>query len=878
MELSRIEEDKVSNIVEICNVSRDEALRVLDACHMDETMAIERFLNGAEVSTWSQVSKKKRQASQSRGNQGSRTGYGPGRDYDREREDEGDRRDRQRSSNFSSHTPITHNGYRRASKHHGRAQHAKDQSATVKTKRPSHHESKLNVPPNSSMRQEQPDGWAEHGGAEDFNDYSTTGAGTESWPESHTNSSGAWNDKSSVPPNQERSNGAWSVGGQTHSSPSSLWQMPSPNEESADQESDATADRLSTATRTVQPVESPSKQPVNPLSAIKRSFNYAAAAAAGTSHEKAVSPAVETLVQASSEASGTSKSPVSEVPAPDFPESIAVGDITNSENHQNQKARKPRLRDESDRQPSDGKRERKQNPETRAELYDSQRETPSDGLPTGRGSHASAWGAVPLRSNEKEKAGGKHLQSTAASLVGTPAAVVDGARSSGDSLSLQFGSFGLSGLDGVNWSPSERKSSETVVKTPAAPDTTAIQPSSAMALQVSSTQAVRGSPIDQETSTGEVSSTQLPASSSINIPRTTSKAVDTSGHASSSVPKALNSSGGGSGVVPVLSVGPGGNFTHTNYGAPYLMPPLHGYSPPMTSYENGGELSSSRASSLVPPGSLPMYDPSTITGMPTANGKYGGIPGLGDVSGIQGIQTSVSKDGHHGPPGDSEKPNSVTTSGLPAGMDALAPTFMLQGYPSMQYPMYTFPTGPYAPPGIAPPGPSPFPYPPPGQVTSQGGRAGFTFEDTQIGLTGSSRPGSGVGESMYTPGYLNTSMSHSSSQKGSNDASFKTMRGNHGSALGGPSMGGGMVPGMAYSDFPGSMPIVSNGIGTSAGTPGSWNNSRPHGVNRVDSGNVTNVDSNQGMTGASPGSSVYTAGGPGTHGGYWGPQQGGYYQ
>eukprot|EP00172_Hildenbrandia_rubra_P002302 Plantae.Rhodophyta-Hildenbrandia_rubra.ctg3056.p1 GENE.Plantae.Rhodophyta-Hildenbrandia_rubra.ctg3056~~Plantae.Rhodophyta-Hildenbrandia_rubra.ctg3056.p1 ORF type:complete len:1059 (+),score=201.15 Plantae.Rhodophyta-Hildenbrandia_rubra.ctg3056:174-3350(+) len=55
--------EKISNVVEVCNVARDEAERVLDAWDMDVATAIDRFLAGKEQS-WSEVGKRKRKGTQ----------------------------------------------------------------------------------------------------------------------------------------------------------------------------------------------------------------------------------------------------------------------------------------------------------------------------------------------------------------------------------------------------------------------------------------------------------------------------------------------------------------------------------------------------------------------------------------------------------------------------------------------------------------------------------------------------------------------------------------------------------------------------------------------------------------------------------------------
>lgn len=64
------------------------------------------------------------------------------------------------------------------------------------------------------------------------------------------------------------------------------------------------------------------------------------------------------------------------------------------------------------------------------------------------------------------------------------------------------------------------------------------------------------------------------------------------------------------------------------------MPPLHAYPPELGRYENGSESGSSLGANLATPGSFPLYDPTSIPGIGSANGNYGGIPGLGIAVGL----------------------------------------------------------------------------------------------------------------------------------------------------------------------------------------------------------------------------------------------------
>ncbi len=221
-----------------------------------------------------------------------------------------------------------------------------------------------------------------------------------------------------------------------------------------------------------------------------------------------------------------------------------------------------------------------------------------------------------------------------------------------------------------------------------------------------------------------------------------------------------------------------------NYPA-YNVGMMPGYGP----YENGSDLNNSHNLNLL-------YDPSALPGMPTGatGGKYTSMPGLGDnpmLTGGASISSSA-KDMLGTGIGDSDKGNTSGTGVLPGAMDPLpAPGYMMPQYP---YPMYGFP--PYAQPGMqpgmGPPGPGHFGYPPAGQVTSQGGfggypgqssninkfnagsagRVGFGFEDASSGLAGASGRNSAGLENMYGRGGYAPMSEH----KGMDTSSYKNTR------------------------------------------------------------------------------------------------------
>lgn len=896
-----MDEEKVSNIVEVCNVSRDEAIRVLDACHMDETMAIERFLSGNEVSKWSQVSKKKKPTQHPRSGPNSRNNHGGSsynRHHDRDRDRDRDRKDRDRASNNQSDHSHS-NGYRRGPRQHSHSQHNYSQRQkdfpSVSKKHAASFE-KASFESASQHEDPFPQSWG-------------TSANEETWADKTPNGTEPWNDAPSV---EKWSEPSQSIPPITDSA-DKTWAGPSPSSDSAWAESSQTADGAwGSETNTSAPsqaawgVQAPSSEVVSsqpeqqhleqapspvsssPIqeaapkqatissSAVKRNINYAAAAATGTSHAKPA-PVTSEIQSSAPAVVSSAPSPVSaetEPLVPENPENLAIQDALDPQKRRTHGNRKTRGRQEYERQSHETKGDRSlQNGNGLAvDTYDSQ----SENIPaTTNESHVespattNAWAA---RSPAADPAEEKHLEETATAVAMASAAVVGSDQSVGDSLSLQFGSFGLSGLDGVNWSALERKQPEPAagivasepITAPAAPAVKAPAATTDTASTSTGTQVGMSAPLSVPNglngSDANQASTGLGMQSSVSNPLPVGSASAT-----------------GSGMFPMLPIGHGGNFPPPNYGAPYMMPPLHGYSPALGSFENAGDLGSSRGASIGPPGSLPLYDPAALSSMASGTAKYGGIPGLGDMSGLPPMPSGMGKDALHAN-SEIDKASALGTSGLPASMDPLAAQYMMPGYPSIQYPMYTFPNAPYGH-GMPPPGPSPFHYGPGGQVSSQG-RGAFGFDDGSIGLGGNSRGGSSLGESMYTPGgYLNTSISHSGSQKSANDSGYKQVRGNShpGNSLGGMSMTGGIVHGMTYGDYSGGMSGVSSGVG-SAGGPGGWSSNRQSGGGRADGGNGPGVVSNQSMPGVSQSSTLYAAApGGGAPGGYWTPQQGGYY-
>ncbi|KAI0564137.1 UBA-like protein [Gracilaria domingensis] len=862
--------------MEICNVTRDEAIRVLDACHMDETMAIERFLSGSEVSTWSEVSKKKKSAAHNRSGPGPKGNWNHTRPSDRDRDR--DRRDRDRDRSFQSDSQSHMNGGRRGPRQHGQFGNHQRSKDAYPTKKRNQDADVVQETFEVSSVGTQIQGWGNLPGKTHVLDEQSTANGSttaDAWQAAQTNQ---WIDSSATVSTNEVSGTAWNKASSSSPVQKDPWSTAQSTE---DQEPEPESKAAPNDVKSSSPVRVPEPAPKQILvstSTVKPNLNYAAAAAAGTSHEKtATQPEKKTIPAGSvtkvAELEPPVKETVDEAPAT---ESVEV------KKRRDRGSRKPRSRHDRERPrlytatpaplPS-GEAPTSEPVETTLDPNPATADSPILEAPAAS---TNAWSAPPPSSEPQTE---KHLDESSTAVAVAAAAVIGSEQNSADSLSLQFGSFGLAGLDGVNWSTTDQKASEPVSSTAGTADTPAVaavpepSPSQTSAPIVSSAPVVPS--VVSAPVPSVVPSTQLPASAPLDVPAAISSAPEVRAQVPPSISAPISSGAAatGSGMFPMLQVGHGGSFPPPNYPNPYMVPSLHGYSPAIPSYDNSGELGSSRAPNLGPPGSMPLYDPSAIPGMQTGTGKYGTIPGLGDISALQGgVQAGINKEGLHGANSDVDKSGTIGTSGLPSGMDPLAPPYLMAGYPSMQYPLYPFPTGPYGPPPGMAPGPSPFPYPTAGQVSSQGGRGGFGFEDASVGIGANSRNGSGLSESMYTPGgYLNTSMNHTNSQKTPNDGAYKPVRPNPGNSLGAMGMPGGIVHGMAYQDYAGGMPGVSSGVVT--GGPGSWNNRQPN-SGRADGGNGPGM--NQSIPGASQNSSVYAAG-PGAPNGYWGHQQGGYY-
>lgn len=971
--LAPLDEEKVSHIVEVCAVTRDEALRVLETCLMDETMAIERILSGNGLNSWSQVSKKKKPP-QSRST--SRTAHTTDRDKNHGRRD---RRDRDRSTSYqgNSDQPNVHpNGHRRpggSTRHFSnqtQANRSKDQIHTNSSgrKRAPHVQSSGQTQGPASDQGSHPSAAgsvADTAQSQSTSNVPKSPSATQAWGsppreglhEEKDFASGRrieckepqkWGDAPTASPKQPAKQ-SWA---ESLHSPSSAqpkaWNGKDPFEakdRSGDGISKSHAKPMTNSTQSSEPSHKAlSKSPPKSIhtSTVKRTFNYAAAAATGTSHEKPIHSSSPERVASS----GKSSLAVGDATANEKVDDFANIEPTESNHHT------PAMPSPVDRAISNSERildtgtdvnpsiipipsvpnlspvppgsdvKKAVSPAPVAPLKDSESlvsPSPSKAEKTlGTPNRTTAWAPRPAVSENKEE---KQLEEVSAAVAAASAAVVGNEPSGEDALSLQFGSFGLGGLD-VNWTPPQPKMSERVggsVISTSQSNVSTVANSSGSTPNVSSapvSSTIASSPGNNlpavvttpaVPSTGVIPSaaaaTPAPApavASNLNVGSSLMPGAPTSNKAHDNGPILSNpsdarinnlastslhlpnvsSAGSGSAMFPVMAMpGPGGNFAPANYGAPYLVPPLHGYSPALMSYgDNNNDLNSSRGPSLGPPGSLPLYDPN-LPVMGSGNGKYGAIPGLGDMSALGGMQTGAGKDGLQAN-SELDKGNGLGTSGLGNGMDPLAAPYMLPGYPSMQYPMYTFPSPPYGPPGMAP-GPSPFPYAA-GQVSSQGGR-GFGFDDG-VGIGANSRNGAGIGESMYTPGgYLSNG-----NQKGGSDGSYKSGRGNNGGGLSGMGMGGGMMVGMGYGDYSGVMGGVGSNVGGGGSGGGGWGHRHANGMR---DGNGNNGMMSNGAMGGNiaPGAGGVYGGGAGSAAGgsvaggnaggsgYWAGQASGYY-
>ncbi|CDF38691.1 unnamed protein product [Chondrus crispus] len=600
---------------------------------------------------------------------------------------------------------------------------------------------------------------------------------------------------------------------------------------------------------------------------LRRKFNYAAAVATGTSHAK-----VEQEVTASIERAGLAdvahgKEPALMVaPAVDRSQVSSVNKALSEELH---------ATDEND---DESPRVRAEARISKPAIYDSTMDEASNPCVVDQASRISTTSqelklGTPSIVQGVWASRSDRVSEDVSRIEGAQAPQLGSVESSsglkvgggvGESLSLQFGSLGLNGLEGVNWSASG-KSSESVSAVTEGDDSCIVGDPS-VTTHGSASNAPSNTP-------GAVSVVSRSVHAAIGSPadRKADKLLPNSASVPVSSPSGSKSAR--SGVFPVLPVAPAGSYATANYGPPYLIPQVHGYSPAIGSFESSGDAGSARSLKAGPPGSLSLNDPVSLSGLASGNGKFAGIPGLGDLPAVPSVPGATRKDSLH-EIADIDDTCGLSSSGLPAGIDPLGAPYMLPGYPSIQYPVYAFPNAPYpAPPAMTAAGPNQFPYPHAGQVgPAQSSRGGFGFDDGSVTL-GRTRSSSGMGESVYTPGaYLPSS--HSNTQKVSSEASYKHMRAPPptGSSLGPLGVGGGFVHGVAYSEYS----PTTGGAGTNTfvgnnGTNMGWNGRE--GL----SGRTENASGSRPVSHAgSQASALYPNGPGGAPAGYW-ALQGGYY-
>lgn len=921
--LPGVDRAKVSNIVEVCNVSQEEATRVLLACHMDASLAIDRFLSGKEASTWSEVSKKKKHPATSRTGPAGRHGRGGGsRNHDRDHDHDSDRRARDRPSDGS--------GNRRNARANGNREHHQSPPQ------------KYGDSANSRPHQHAPKR------AADRRDYNRASAAEKDKPSATAYAPVA---PAAAPPGQQ-------LVDKQVPAPDKILEQSGPR--SADLGwSDTQHDNVPAARRlpwghdaantepAVQPTmpEPNDNIPTNGLKIVasedkpvtnvpsKRTINYAAAAATGTSHEKRPP---QPTAQVSNATITTSAGAPPAVPHADqnLPESdlTARGDGIETKKKRSRGGRKHRGRLEGQRNgqavdaaasPSLSESTSEalvltsngdissvtaqqqapspvaaENPD--ASTTQRTEPTPTPAVPT------NAWAARAAAKEAKDK------ELDTASVAATPgsAPVVSTPEKKDNSLILQFGSFGFSSLNPAGWDKTVVSQEESIPN---------IDNSAGAAPSASRIPVVTG-PIDSLSAPNPAvvvvaSNNAQPPIPSVAVNNDALESavpkpqIPQTFSAPMSLPSTTGSMANGSIFPPVMPVGVTGAFPPQSYPPPpYIMPPPLPYGSGLNSYDNGSDLNSSRNPNLGP--AVPLYDPAALGIPPSSNGaKYNSVPGIGDSSmlpGAGGVNVSA-KDMLQGGIGDNDKGNNPNNpGGIPGGIDPLTAQYMMPGYPPYLVPGYA--SMQYAPPpGMGPSVPSHFPYPPVGQVTSQAsfggyhgqsgnmnkfnnsgnvGRVPFGFDDGSSGISGSNaRNSGGLNENIYAQGgYLGAQMPDSMMPKNMADnAAYKNQRGGPGVSAGVANAlhGVGVAPGVGPL-VSASMPM---GVGGAMPQYNDYTANQVHNAAQLNVGNVAaggwnnrqagnpRSDGNQGpannvLAGNAANSGIY-APAPGAPSGYW---------
>lgn len=846
--ITRTHEDKLQNITEVCNVSREEAVRVLEACRMDEAMAIERFLSGKGVSVWSEVSKKKKIVYRPVSGSFSKITV---------------------ENNQTPHMSFGTNAFR---------------SGHRRPQRPSTHRNK-GAPTNSfpksrtvdSPREDNPSGTPIEKPAkpeklstrETENQRLSRRRNDSSVFNSHSPHAGMWPevDRNVNNLDTRAAEGVW-VAQKPSARKLEVWQSRD-NCGNAFESMNLEADPVPIAAGCSKKsgiTSIPTEERDNTRT-LRRKFNYAAAVATGTGHAKVEQEVTVGIERARLADVEHGREPALMVaPVVDGLQVSSVNKALSEELH---------ATDEND---GESPRVLAEARISKPAIYDSTIDEPSNPCVVDQASSISTtdqelklgtpsrvqgvWAARSDRVSEGvtkiERAQAPQLGSVETSSGLTVGGGV------GESLSLQFGSLGLNGLEGVNWSASG-KSSECVSAVAEGDDSCIVGDPSVISTHGLASNAPSNTP-------GAVSMVSRSVHAAIGSPGDLKTDRLLPNSASVPVSSPSGSKSARSGVFPVLPVAPAGSYATANYGPPYLIPQVHGYSPAIGSFESSGDAGSARSLKAGPPRSLSLNDPVSLPGLASGNGKFAGIPGLGDLPAVPSVPGATRKDSLH-EIADIDDTCGLSSSGLPAGIDPLGAPYMLPGYPSIQYPVYAFPNAPYpAPPAMAAAGPNQFPYHT-GQVgPAQNSRGGFGFDDGSVTL-GRTRSSSGMGESVYTPGaYLPSS--HSNTQKVSSEASYKQMRAPPptGSSLGPLGVGGGFVHGITYGEYsPTAGGAATNTFVGNNGTNMGWN-----GRDGV-SGRAENASGSRPVSHAgSQASALYPNGPGGAPAGYW-ALQGGYY-
>lgn len=915
--LPSVDRAKVSNIVEVCNVTADEATRVLQSCHMDASLAIDRFLSGKEPSTWSEVSKKKKHPTSSRTGPGARHNRGGTRGNDREQDRDNDRRSRDRPAEGGGHRrharasgsrEYQQNGNHKSSEgsHSGNYSAPKRSSehrnysrtTTAEKDKPVAPASVSTAAPPSDM---QLDPFAQT--ASDKNNQAGLGPAEIGWNDTQHDD------------NASSQRIVWGIGIKAKAEPIAQSSVSDTSEQKP-----VNGLKMST---------SENIRGANVQS--KRTINYAAAAATGTSHEKR--PAEPTAQVSNATITSSTGAPPT-VPLTDQtaqnPDHAVRADSSDSKKKRSRGNRKNRSRVEGQRngQLSDAtlspphtevskessttgsntdvgimKSPQKASASVPSETPDITSAPRSETVSSAT-VQTNAWVTRATAKDAKES-GIVHVAPASSTLVSSAPEKKD------SSLILQFGSFGFSSLNPAGWEKPATPQDESIPKinTPTG-SVQAVPHVPVVPVPIESLKNSNSSVATASSNNTHPSHPGSAANADTLEPAVPKAHIPPAFSAPASLPSTSGSIANGSIFPPVMPVGVTGAFPPQSYAPPpYIMPPPLPYASGLNSYDNGSDLNSTRNPNLGP--AVPLYDP-TALGIPTpSNGaKYNNVPGLGDSSMLPGgAGVGSSKDMlHSGAIGDNDKSTNPGNAGIPGGIDALAPPYMMPGYPPYLVPGYA--SMQYAPPpGMGPSVPSHFPYPPVGQVTSQagfggyhgqsgnmnkfsnGGNAGrvpFGFDDGSSGISGSNaRSTSGLNESVYAQGgYLNSQMPENMMAKNMGEnAAYKNPRGaaagGVGSALHGVGVttgGGPLVSASApvggagtvmppYNEYTGSQVHNANPLNVGSVAPGGWNNRQP-GTARSDGTIGNQGPSNNVLAGNAANSGIYPPA-PGAPSGYW---------